>query len=308
MKKTVILTIGAPGSGKSTWAEQQAKDPKTFIVCRDNLRQMMFGGEYKYSRAKEQAVTAHVKQALEQFLEQDHFETMIIADTNLNETTRNGYKTIVDAKNARIRASGVKMMGVSLVTKTFEVPWIELEKRNQKRGDKAVPKDVLRSMYLKMRKYTESHVQYEPDDQLPKAVIFDLDGTLADNNHRGAFEYEKLVNDTPIEFVKNLAVMYHKQGYRIICVSGRNSGNEQANNKFRELTSQWLIGNNIPFHGLYMRAHNDFRKDDIVKEEIFWEHIAPKYNVEVAVDDRDQVVEMWRRIGVNCLQCNFGEF
>lgn len=55
-----------------------------------------------------------------------------------------------------------------------------------------------------------------------------------------------------------------------------------------------------------VKSFVDNRKDDIVKEEIFWDKIAENYNVECAFDDR--VMEMWRRIGVNCLQCDFGEF
>lgn len=306
--KKLILTIGAPGSGKSTWAEKQAKNPKTFVVCRDNLRQMMFGGEYKYSRQKEQAVTAHVKQALEQFLEQDHFENMIIADTNLNESTRNGYKKIVEAKNTKIKSSGYKVPTIVIEEVPFDVSWVELEKRNLTRGNKAVPKPVLRDMYLRMQKYVKKHKQYVPDLSKPKAVIFDLDGTLADNSHRGAFEYDKLIDDKQIKFVVDILKMYEKNGYEIICVSGRNAGTKDEPRKYHQLTKKWLDDNDIPWYSLYMREHNDNRCDDIVKEEIFWNKIASEYNVECAFDDRDRVVEMWRRIGVPCVQVAFGEF
>jgi hypothetical protein len=91
-------------------------------------------------------------------------------------------------------------------------------------------------------------------------------------------------------------------------VSGRNAGHENDPIAWQNLTATWLNTNGIPADRLLMRQWNDFRSDDIIKEEIFWEHIAPYYNVECAFDDRDRVVEMWRRIGVNCAQVNFGEF
>lgn len=304
MKKTVFLTVGAPGSGKSTWAEEQAKNPGVLVTCRDNFREMFFGGKYKYSRAKEKAVTDAMKSVIENFLQDNVFHTLIIADTNLNESTVNGYQNILNQYTHQNR----KAPPPSLELVPFDVPWIELEKRNLTRGNKAVPKPVLRDFYLKMQKFVGKHKQYEPNPELPKAVIFDLDGTLANNDHRSAFEYEKLINDTPIEFVVNMAKMYKAAGYKIICVSGRNSGNEDSATQFYFSTLEWLEKNDVPFDRLFMRRHDDFRSDDIIKEEIFWAQIANEYNVECAVDDRDRVCEMWRRIGLNCLQCNWGEF
>lgn len=61
MDKKVILTVGAPGSGKSTWAleqvEKSRKGNKTIVLNRDDMRAMLFGGKYKYSRENESLVT-----------------------------------------------------------------------------------------------------------------------------------------------------------------------------------------------------------------------------------------------------------
>ena len=188
------------------------------------------------------------------------------------------------------------------------MPWATLVQRNNKRGIKAVPIDVLRSMYKNMQKYLGKHSEYVPDTSKPKAIIVDLDGTIANNDHRNAFEYHKIPNDKPIEKIVDLVKMYSDFGHDIICVSGRNAGNKEDHKKFHRLTKQWLDDNNIPWYSLHMRDWNDYRKDDIVKEEIFWEKIADKYNVVLALDDRSQVVEMWRRIGVTCLQVAHGDF
>ena len=47
-----------------------------------------------------------------------------------------------------------------------------------------------------------------------------------------------------------------------------------------------------------MRKEGDVRKDTVIKEELFWEHIAPHYNVLVAFDDRPCVVDMWHDVGI----------
>ena len=57
-----------------------------------------------------------------------------------------------------------------------------------------------------------------------------------------------------------------------------------------------------------MRPHDDFRKDDVIKAEIYEKEILPYYHVLFVVEDRKSVVEMWREKGVVCLQCDWGDF
>jgi hypothetical protein len=57
-----------------------------------------------------------------------------------------------------------------------------------------------------------------------------------------------------------------------------------------------------------MRAESDFRKDSIVKKELFDNHIKNKYFIEYVLDDRNQVVDMWRDMGLKCLQVQEGNF
>ena len=46
-----------------------------------------------------------------------------------------------------------------------------------------------------------------------------------------------------------------------------------------------------------------------IKKEIVDEHIKGKYFVKFVLDDRDQVVDMWRKeMGYACLQVNYGDF
>ena len=56
-----------------------------------------------------------------------------------------------------------------------------------------------------------------------------------------------------------------------------------------------------------MRQDGDFRRDDIVKQEILDKYID-KDRVLFVLDDRDQVVDMWRRNGLTCFQVAEGDF
>ena len=57
-----------------------------------------------------------------------------------------------------------------------------------------------------------------------------------------------------------------------------------------------------------MRLADDNRKDSIIKEEIYNKVIKPRYNIKLVLDDRNQVVDMWRDIGLPCFQVAPGDF
>jgi len=156
------------------------------------------------------------------------------------------------------------------------------------------------------------------------AIIVDVDGTLADmRGIRGPFEWDKVHLDKPhqdvIDLVKDLAgveeidqLKYFDDGtsgerftkipkYKIIITTGRDGVCEEA-------TRKWLKDNGVCFYDFYIRKAGDFRKDNIIKSEIYMDHIRPKYDVKFVIDDRDQVVEMWRSLGLRVLQVAPGNF
>lgn|SRR5690606_6595858 len=134
---------------------------------------------------------------------------------------------------------------------------------------------------------------------LAKAIIVDIDGTVATNDgKRGFYEWEKVGADAPRPFIIEMVVGYFKQGYEIIFVSGRDS-------ICRWQTTLWLdkhVG--TEYSGLFMRAEGDQRRDSVVKKEIFFRDIAPNYNVVGVIDDRPQVLrECWYEIGIENVIC-----
>ena len=74
-------------------------------------------------------------------------------------------------------------------------------------------------------------------------------------------------------------------------------------------TEDWLGKYEVKYDQLHMREAGDNRKDSIVKRELFDTHIKGKYNVLYVVDDRNQVVDMWRNeLGLTCFQVAEGDF
>lgn len=135
---------------------------------------------------------------------------------------------------------------------------------------------------------------------LPDCVIFDLDGTLACIGDRSPYAGQECMKDLPNWSVITLNKWVPEKTH-IIIFSGRN---ESA----RKPTLEWLDKYGINFNGLYLRKDGDFRKDNVIKREMFNAYIKGKYNVTFAVDDRNQVVELWRELGITTLQVNAGDF
>ena len=146
----------------------------------------------------------------------------------------------------------------------------------------------------------------------PQTVLFDIDGTIADIEHRRPFLDQdppdwRSFNDAMGDDTPNAAVvalyktLWASPDYELILVSGRGEAS-------RALTERWLVWNEIPFGRLLMRGHKDQRADHIVKEEILDALLDEGKTILFTVDDRQQVVDMWRRRGITCLQCDVGDF
>lgn len=141
----------------------------------------------------------------------------------------------------------------------------------------------------------------------PRAVLFDVDGTLALRQEGGRDWYdwarvgEDLPNPAVVELAHLLIAAQASGGPELIVVSGRDA-------VCRPQTEKWLTELDIFFSELHMRAHKDNRKDSIVKREIYERDIAPRWDVAWVVDDRQQVVLMWRELGLTVFQCAEGNF
>jgi hypothetical protein len=57
-----------------------------------------------------------------------------------------------------------------------------------------------------------------------------------------------------------------------------------------------------------MRDEKDFKPDYIVKLDIYKRFIQNKFNIQFVLEDRNQVVEMYRDLGLPCFQVYYGDF
>lgn len=134
----------------------------------------------------------------------------------------------------------------------------------------------------------------------PRAIIVDIDGTVAKRTNRGPYDLTKVIDDEANYPVMKLVEHLIGQ-YEIIFVSGRQD-------LCRDDTLRWLARYNMPTERLYMRKTGDTRPDYEVKKEIYDTYIKDKYYVLLVLDDRDQTVKMWRENGLTCLQVDYGNF
>lgn len=137
-------------------------------------------------------------------------------------------------------------------------------------------------------------------DSKPLCVLVDLDGTLADvtkfehfvresRRNFDAFHRSSLrapVNKVVLKLVRQLWLA----GASIIVVTGRAVKWEQG-------TKSWLRTNGVPFDELLMRSESDPRSDVECKLDMF-NKISKDFQVLCALDDRPQVIELWRSLGV----------
>ena len=172
-------------------------------------------------------------------------------------------------------------------------------------------------------------------------VIFDLDGTLADvskrreaadhaeksfvasprNDDESYHIYNKRLQtgardawwrawqdpnniklDVPNKPVVAICSLIKEfMGCAIIITSARTDRN-------MTVTKEWLHQNRIYYDRLFMRPDGDFSRDDKFKKRMLDRFIAPKYEVQMVFDDRNQVVDMWRKNNITCLQVAAGDF
>lgn len=143
-----------------------------------------------------------------------------------------------------------------------------------------------------------------------KAAIVDLDGTLCNSKHRehhvtkekkdwDSF-YRECTMDAPNEWCLDI-VKAIQPTHQILFVTGRSDA-------YKSQTEKWLRDTGLRNYKLFMRKDKDFRKDTEIKKEIYKDWIFHDYDVSFCIEDRLQVVEMWRSLGLVCLQCAEGKF
>lgn len=292
----VILTRGLPASGKSTWSKQYIADNPNFKrVNKDDLRAML---DKSWSKRNEGFVLEVRDFIITKALKEGY--SIIVDDTNLADKHEKHIRHLANVQNA-----------------DFEVKWftasVEQCLVNDKKRPTYVGEKVIRGMYNQYKqllndngiteKGLSTDTVYIPPNK-PKCVIFDIDGTLAHmkKNGRGPYDWHRVGEDIVDTHVAKILKLYQDSGeYVIILLSGRDS-------VCRPETTKWLQENNIYYDLLFMRPEKNQEKDSKIKRQIFEQLIRDHFAVDVIYDDRQQVVDMWRSLGLKCLQVAPGYF
>jgi predicted kinase len=290
----LIMCIGLPGSGKSTWAaDQKSIEPELVtVVNKDSIRRDLEKKGWVWSQENEKDVIKErdklIREALDLGLD------VISDDTNLAPKHQNTLKMLAIKAHAKFEVKDFRDVNINLC----------IDRDSQREGKARVGRSVIVKMatdYLNYSEPTPKFAAYIPNPKLRNAVICDLDGTLAIHDGRSPFDYSKCGTDKLNVAVNETLHAMVKAGYDIVFVSGRDDS-------ARELTQAWLNKHTWDKQPLFMRKAGDSRKDWIVKGEIFDAEIRPRYNVVFCLDDRDQVVKFYRELGLTVFQVNYGAF
>ena len=300
--------VGPSGSGKSTRAKylrdkyiNERQD--CIIISRDKIREMIFGyteaqmSDYYNSRtslAGDEKLVTHTQHTL------------------VNTYLKKGYVVIVDNTHlemqyiTKLQAYGVKVQLVVMEDVEKVDCVIRDEDRVRRVGKKII--DQQWEKFKKLKKFINDgdlkgwmgHYISQSESN-PHAVIFDIDGTLAHmNGKRHAFEWEKVgLDDVDIQ-VREALWAHQKAGKKIIICTGRDY-------QCREETMNWLSMNDITYDEIFFRPERSYDPDWKVKESM-WHQITKSYYISACYDDRDQVVDHARRLGLKVYQVAEGDF
>lgn len=139
------------------------------------------------------------------------------------------------------------------------------------------------------------------------AVIFDMDGTLADISylrhyltkfdkskrrvikHFNNFHSES-VNAPAHNHVVNAAQVAHMLGHAVLVVTARK-------HMWRHQTAWWLAMHNVPSDMLMMRGDEDNRKDYEVKKDML-DTLRKAYDIIHAWDDNPSIIKLWKESNI----------
>ncbi len=288
----VIICCGVPASGKSTWCKNYiSKNSDWARVSRDEFRLMLKNTqvcepkvENMISKLMDNAIIAALNSKL----------NVIVDNTNLKIEYINHFIELVKHK-------------ADVEFQIFDIPLKTALERDAKRemrvGDKIVERmynDYLRlfdsNFDFTIRKKQPYVYKNKKPNGLPKAVCVDLDGTLAHmNDKRSPYDWNRCHLDDIDHVVLEHIIMYKKMGHKIIIFTAR----DQA---ATESTLQWLKLHEVPYDDLITKGLNDNRKDYIVKKEMLEKSVIPFYDVFVMLDDKDGVVDVYRKMGLKTFQ------
>lgn len=137
MAKNLILMMGIPGSGKSTFLKEKCNSKTDIIVSRDKIRFSRLSEKDEYF-ANEQEVWKEYIETLKVFLTDNRYENVIADATHLNPRSRD---KVLNALADVLNEIDIYLLWVNVSLETA------LERNAQRKGRALVPESAIRNMY-----------------------------------------------------------------------------------------------------------------------------------------------------------------
>lgn len=279
------MLSGLPASGKSTRAKEIVAQGNWIRVNRDLLRTMLHFDKWT---GKNEEMTTLIEMGIARralLLNKN----VVVDDCNLNP------------KNKEMWAEVARESEASFSTERIDTGWMECVMRDKDRPN-AVGSIVIKNMAIQYGLET-----FKPDS----IVICDIDGTLADCEHRKHWLkgekkdwkgfFSEMHKDTVRKEVATKIIDLYNKGKGIIFVSARPEG-------YRDITLKWLEENGLGFgFTILMRRDGDSRPDTEVKQQILSTFFKDKSVIHKVIDDRPSVIRMWRANGLEVEDVGKGE-
>ena len=325
---TITLMVGPPGSGKSTFAQGRVDLGGVVRISQDDQGKQGHMEAFEKALSEKQDIVVDRmnfdKNQRNRYLDPARkagYATRIVVVHASKSTclercnARVGHPTIQDSKSASQAVNfffdKYERVEDGEADEVFRLGWV----------DRSAPKAIICDLDGTLCNVEHRrHFVRPPEEKLSFEDVLPL----------GRFEMINAMNEEPKpKFKKNWKAFFDgipndtvnqwcadiliamSGDYRIVFCSGRDDNQ-------RQVTKDWLKKHNLDSFAdfgfgeykadLFMRGRNDSRQDSIVKEIILDFEILTRYNPAFMIDDRDQVVSMWRRRGFVCLQCDVGNF
>lgn len=306
------ITIGLPGSGKSTWAKEFIEASKEFDVFiarinNDDIRELIYydKGDRTWSPDVEKIVKIRREDAITAYASKNI--DVVVDNTHLNNKTLNQIISFCESKGYKVQT--VDFSHVSLETC--------IERDKQRIGTNGhVGEKVIRDMYNKfMKEPVDRELPSWEPNSLPDCIIVDIDGTLAKMKDRGPFDENKVYQDEVRKHVlfTIMSLLIANPELKIFIFSGRSTACEDETIRWIQDKCGLGVSNNLNLDEtkdydyeveLHMRVEGDRRRDSLVKRDLYNLYVKDKYNVIVVFDDRPQVIrECWKDLNLPVFNC-----
>jgi predicted kinase len=305
-EQLIYITIGLPGSGKTTWSSELERtinknypNDKCIRINNDDIREIFSlnkdGSKQPWSPKFEKEVQSEFNSRMK--LSLDLGWDVILDNTYLNPKT---YQKL--RENLKQNWPHVKVIVQDFTSVPLET-CIERDENRKAKGERSVGVEVIMRLWSQ---FLKPHIIPPPYiENVPSTIIVDLDGTLAIVGDRNVYDASNCdVVDTPNPAIVNMLQLYKRNSQDVVIsfMSGRMD-------KYKDPTLRFLkkCGFNVLHgdwnHNLFMRKTGDARHDYIVKRELYETHIKGKYNVLFCLDDRPSIVRLWKTLGLMVFNC-----